>query len=262
VKPNGLLAAVIVLAAIGGGIYWTNKHKADEAKNPPKSATDSPKIISIPDDQFKEIKIAKTGGETTIVSKNGDKWSISMPKAMAADQDAVSSMVTSLASLNADRVVEEKPDNLAPFGLTTPKEQVVITKKDGKTTTLDVGDDSPVGSGVFAKLEGDPRVFVVPSYTKSNFDKTTKDLRDKRLLTFNSDKLTSLQISAKGQTYEFGKNAQNDWAVLKPKPMRADNSQVEDVIRKIKDAKMDTSVSDEDAKRLLLLSPALRRSPA
>src|SRR5262249_54730319 len=45
------------------------------------------------------------------------------------------------------------------------------------------------------------------------------------------------------------KNNQNDWQILKPKPLRADGSQVEDLIRKLKDAKMDTAVSDEDAKK-------------
>ena len=248
-KPNGLLVAVIVLAAIGGGVYWTNKHKADEAKKPVSGTSDSPKILTIPDDQFKEIKLAKKDAEPTIVSKTGDKWSITMPKALPADQDAVSQMVSSLGSLTADRVVEEKPGDYAPFGLKDPKEQIVITRKDGKTATLDVGDDSPVGSGVFAKLEGDPRVFVIPSYTKSNFDKTSKDLRDKRLLTFNSDKLTSLQLAAKGPEVEFAKNAQNDWTIVKPKPLRADGSQVDDLIRKLKDAKMDTSGSDEDARK-------------
>jgi hypothetical protein len=248
VKPNGLLVAVVILAAIGGGVYWTNKHKADEAKKP-AAATDTTKVLSIPEDQFKEIKIAKAGADPTIVAKTGDKWLLTFPKAMPADQDAVASMVTALASLNADRVVEEKPGDLAPFGLATPKEQVVITKKDGKTQTLEIGDDSPVGSGVFAKLEGDTRVFVLPTFAKTSFDKTGKDLRDKRLLTFNSDKLTSVQLTAKGGPVEFGKNAQNDWTIVKPKPMRADGSQVEDIIRKLKDAKMDTTVSDEDAKK-------------
>jgi hypothetical protein len=249
VKPNGLLAAVVVLAAIVGGIYWTNKHKADEAKKPAAAATDSAKVLSIPEDQFKEVKIAKTGAEPTVVARESGKWLLVLPKAMPADQDAVTSLVSALSSLNADRVVDEKPTDLAQFGLATPKEQIVITKKDGKTQTLDVGDDSPVGSGVFAKLEGTSQVYVIPSYTKSNFDKTSQDLRDKRLLTFNSDKLTSVDLTAKGQMVEFGKNAQNDWAIVKPKPMRADGSQVDDLVRKLKDAKMDTTISPDDAKK-------------
>ena len=84
---------------------------------------------------------------------------------------------------------------------------------------------------------------------KSSLDKSSKDLRDKRLLTFDSDKLTRVELPAKGSSVEFGKNNQNEWQILKPKPLRADGSQVEDLVRKLKDAKMDTSVSDEDAKK-------------
>ncbi len=248
-KPNGLLVAVLFLAAIVGGVYWTNKHKADEAKKPAATTTDTVKVLTIPEDQFKEVKIEKKDAAPTVIAKVSDKWALVQPKPMPADQEAVGSMITALSALNADRVVDEKPADLGPFGLTTPKEQIVITRKDGKTQTLDIGDDSPVGSGVFAKLAGDSRVFVIPTYTKTNFDKTAKDLRDKRLLTFNSDKLTNVQLTAKGQTVDFGKNAQNEWAIVKPKPMRADGSQIDDLVRKLKDAKMDTSVSDEDAKK-------------
>jgi hypothetical protein len=74
-------------------------------------------------------------------------------------------------------------------------------------------------------------------------------LRDKRLLTFDQDKLTRVDLDAKGETIEFGKNNQNDWQILKPKPLRADGSQVEELIRKLRDAKMDTSVSADDAKK-------------
>ena len=34
---------------------------------------------------------------------------------------------------------------------------------------------------------------------------------------------------------------------MKPKPQRADNGQVEDLVRKLGDARMDTSAPDEDA---------------
>src|SRR5207247_5881184 len=122
-------------------------------------------------------------------------------------------------------------------------------KKDGKTEELLVGDDTPTGGSTFVKLKNDPRVFSVSSGVKSSLDKTSKDLRDKRLLTFDSDKLTRVELQAKGQPVEFGKNNQNEWQILKPKPLRADGSQVEELIRKLKDAKMDTSVSDEDAKK-------------
>ena len=74
-------------------------------------------------------------------------------------------------------------------------------------------------------------------------DKTANDLRDKRLLTFDSEKLTRVELSSKGQPVEFGKNAKGDWVILKPRPMRADTLQVDELIRKLKDAKMDTAAA-------------------
>ena len=159
------------------------------------------------------------------------------------------SVVSTLSSLTSDRLIEDKAADLAPYGLASPSLEVVVTKKDGKTEDLLVGDDTPTGGSTFVKLKNDPRIFSVSSSVKSSLDKGSKDLRDKRLLTFDSDKLTRVELQAKGQAVEFGKNNQNEWQILKPKPLRADGSQVEELVRKLKDAKMDTSVSDEDAKK-------------
>jgi hypothetical protein len=247
-KPRGLLVAVAVLAVLGGLTYWSDKKKKAEAAKPAADA--SPKLLSIPEDQFKQIKVVKTGGDTTVLSRNdAGKWQITQPKPLPADQDSVSSLVSTLSSLGSDRLIEEKAADLAQYGLTKPTIEVTITKKDGKTETVLLGDDTPTSGGEFAMRQGDPRVFTIASFVKSSVDKTYKDLRDKRLLTFDSDKLTRVELQAKGQPVEFGKNNQNEWQILKPKPLRADSSQVEDVIRKLKDAKMDTSVSDEDAKK-------------
>jgi hypothetical protein len=248
-KLTGLLVAVVVLAALAGGVYWSNKAKEAADKAPPKDAP--PKILTITDGQFKSIRIQKAGGDATVVQKSGaNKWEITAPKPLAADQDAVGSLVTALSSVTSDRLIEDKAADLAPYGLVSPPLEVLVTEKDGKTDDLLVGDDTPTGGSAFVKLKNDPRVFSVSSGVKSSLDKSSKDLRDKRLLTFDSDKLTRVDLqTAKGTSIEFGKNNQNEWQILKPKPLRADGSQVEDLIRKLKDAKMDTSVSDEDAKK-------------
>jgi len=248
-KPRGLLAAVIVLAALGGALYWSNrKQKAEAAKPATDTAT---KILSVPEDQIKEVTLKKTGAEPTVLRKGADgKWQIAAPKPERADQDTAKTLVSSLVTLNADKVVEDKATDLSAYGLNTPTLDVTVTKKDGKSQELLVGDETPTSGGTYAKLAGDPHVYTIAGYVKTSIDKTPNDLRDKRLLTFDQDKLTRVDLQpAKGETIEFGKNNQNDWEILKPKPMRADGSQVEELIRKLKDAKMDATVSDEDAKK-------------
>jgi hypothetical protein len=246
VKPTGLLIAVALLAVVGGFIWWSNKK---QAATPEKSPTDtSTKLLTIPADQFQEIRIKKLT-ETQDLKLVDGKWRIVEPKPLAADQDSVTSMVTSLSALTADKTIDENPADLSSFGLTTPTLDITITKKDGKTAGVLVGDATPTNSGNYAKLPGSPKVYTIASYVKTGLDKSDNDLRDKRLMTFDSDKITRVVLAAKGAPVEFGKNAQNEWQILKPSPLRADATQVDSLISKLKDAKMDAIVSDEDAKK-------------
>ena len=244
-KPKGLLISVVLLAVLGGGIWWSNK---TEAKKAAKGTDTSTKILTIPDDQIQQIHIKKVTGETENLVREGGKWRITEPKPLPADQDAVASMVTSLSSLNADKVLEEKADDLKQYGLSDPTLTIQVTRKDGKTDELLVGNDTPTGSGAYAKLANDPRVFTIATFVKTGLDKRPEDLRDKRLLTFNQDKLTRVDLQAKGQTVEFGKDAQNEWQIVKPRPLRADSSAVNTLVEKLRDAKMDLTAPGDAAK--------------
>lgn len=248
-KLNGLLISAVVLLALVGGLYWSNHRKPPE---PAKSDT-PPKILTLTEADITKIDLKKKGGTEVLLAKNAaGKWEMSQPEKLPVDQEAASSMVSTLASLSSDRLVEEKGADLSQYGLNAPSLTVDITKKDGKTQQLLIGDDTPTGSGAFAKLENDPRIFTVATYSKTSIDKGPKDLRDKRLLTVETDKISRLELNVqakgKAQDVEFGRD-KDSWQILKPKPLRADGLQVEELTRKLKDAKMDTSVSDEDAKK-------------
>ncbi len=250
-KNKGLLIAVAVLVALGGAVYWSEQKKAADEKKPPVSADAPPKILTIPEDQIQGIRMEKRGGETTVLSKASGTWAITEPQATGADQDAVNGVVQNLSNLASDRLIDEKAGQLATYGLATPAEQITVTRKGGKTDTILLGDDVPTGSGTYAKLANDARVFTVATFVKTGIDKGLKDLRDKRLLHFNSDKLTGVTVAAKGGSFAFAKNAQGEWQVVKPSAMRADGQQVDDLVRKLKEAKMDVNLSETDAAAML-----------
>jgi ribosomal protein L12E/L44/L45/RPP1/RPP2 len=247
-RIRGLLVAAAVLAVLAAGVWWSNRaKKAEEGKPRPD---EPPKILSLAEDQIRRIEIRKKGVEPTVLEKNqAGNWEMTAPRPLRIDRDAVSSLTSTLSSLNSDRLIEEKAEDLAPYGLNQPAVEILVTLKDGKTHKLLIGDETPTGGGFYARLDGDPRVFTIASWNKSSLDKSWQDLRDKRLLTFDQDKLLRVELTAKGQTIEFGKNAQNEWQILKPRPLRADNFQVEELIRKLRDARMDTSVSEAEAKK-------------
>jgi hypothetical protein len=236
-KPQGLITAVGVLAILGGYAWWANRHPA-----PDTSATSTaPKILSLSADDITGIQLEKTGTDPVVLKKTGNQWQITAPQTLPADSDSMTALTTALAPLTSDRLIEEHPASLAPFGLDNPTSSVDVTTKDGKTQKLLFGSDTVAGTATYAKLESDPKVYTVASYSKSAFDKSVSDLRDKRLMTLHSDRITSVTLNAKGPAVEFNKNAAGDWQITRPKPMRADGGAVDDLVTKLKDAKMDLS---------------------
>jgi hypothetical protein len=244
-RPRGLLVALVLLAALGGALYYSNKQKAAEAAKPP--ADTPPKILALAEGDVTKV-VLKKGAYETDLQKIGDKWQITAPMPYAADQTAASQLVASAANVSSDRVVEDKASNVSAYGLNAPILEVDVTGKGGKTSKLKIGDDTPTNSGSYAMLEGDPRVFTVASYVKTGLDKSVNDLRDKRLLTFDQDKLSRVELIAKKQDIEFGRD-KDQWQIVKPKPLRADSLQIEEMLRKLKDAKMDLALSADDAKK-------------
>jgi Domain of unknown function (DUF4340) len=245
-KLRGLIISTVVLAVLVAALYWSNHHPKPE-ETTEASANTAPKILSLKEDDISKIDLKKKDAPEIVLARNNGKWQIDAPKSLGADQATVSSMLSTLSSLNSDRLVEEKASNLSQYGLSEAPFEADVTLKDNKTQKLLLGDNTPTGNGVYAKLEGDPRVFTIATYEKTNIDKSVNDLRDKRLITANQDKISKVELLAKKQDIEFGRN-KDEWQIVKPKPLRADATQVEDLVRNLTDAKMELSPSDDSKK--------------
>jgi hypothetical protein len=251
-KLGRLLIAVVALAGLSAGVYWANLREKADANKPPANAP--PKILTLQQDKINRIEFKRRDGETTTVQKDDSgKWSITAPKPLGADQGVVGTVAVTLATLTSDRVVDPNVTDLAAYGLAPAADELTLTTKDGKTTKLLVGDETPTGNEVYAKLDGDPRLFTMAGSNKASLDKSIKDLRDKRLMTFDQDKVSRVELTshpkAAAEDIEFGRVNQSEWQILKPKPMRADGFQVDNMVKRVSDATMDTNASDEDLKK-------------
>ena len=230
---------------LSGVIWWSNKKAVTPDKAPVETTT--VKLLNLPEDQIQDIEIKKRAGGTIQLKRNDSKWLIAGAEPLRADPDAVSSMLSTISSLSSDRTVEEKAGSLEPYGLTQPAIELNVTDKNKKTAKVLIGDDTPAGTAVYAAIAGDARVFALSSYKKNSFDKSTNDLRDKRLLPFDADKVSSIELTAKKQTVAFGRG-KDDWQIVKPKPFRADRSQVEELLRALREVKMDLRGSEDEKK--------------
>jgi len=247
-KGYGLLIAAIVLAALSGVLYWSN-HKKPAEPEVKVPADAPPKILALSTADITKLDIKKKNGDEVSLSKDASgKWQMAAPKGWRADQNEISSLLSSFSSLTSERLIDEKAGNLDQYGLSHPSVEIELTEKDNKSQKLLIGDNTPTADGAYVALAGDPRVFTLSNYVKNTLDKSAKDLRDKRLLTFESDKLSRVELLAKSQDIEFGRN-KDQWQIVKPKPYRADDSLVQELIRKLGDARMDLAASDDEQKK-------------
>lgn len=242
-KPRNLLVAAIVLAALSSLVWYSKRHPPSSA--PSTASSNAPKLVDIPEKEVHSIDLKKKDGTTVTLDREGGKWTITAPEPWRADQDAAASLFSSLNPVSADSVVEDKATDLAKYGLNAPSLTVTVHETTGKSDSILFGDDVPAGSLVYARVNASPKVYVVASSVKSSLDKSANDLRDKRLLTFDTNKLTRVDLLSGKSDIEFGKNNQNEWQILKPQPYRADSFQVEELLRKLSDGKMDLSGNPE-----------------
>ncbi len=224
-KLTRLIVVLVLAGALVGLIVWSNKQEA--AKQDKPAADAPPKIVSVKDSDIRQIEVDHRDGENTVVKKNdAGQWQIVLPRIMSTDQGTVGTLTGAAASISSDRVVDANATDLATYGLAPALLTLKLNTADGKTTTLLIGDESPSGS-VYAKLDGDPRLFTMSKSTREILDKSSKDLRDKRLLTFDSNLATRLELDvAKEPPIEFSRIGPLQWQVVKPKPMRADSTPV------------------------------------
>ena len=248
-KMKQLIAAAIVLAALAGTLYWSNHRKPASDSVSASSSSSTVKVISLKQDDISKLEVKIKSGDDVVLNRVGaSSWKITSPKPLMADQDPVSTILYNLSPMDGATVIDEKPTDLKQFGLAEPEAQVSATEKDGKTHTVVVGDDTPTGDSAYVMLSGDPKVYSVPKNTKTSFDKGLKDLRDKRLLPVDYDKLTSVEVSGPKVHLTFA-SQDGKWTVRNPTDMRGDTSKLENVIEKLRTATMDPSTPDREKKQ-------------
>ncbi len=243
-KANPLVIAAAVLALLGGAVYYTTENP------PPPDQEEKPALVEAELDDIQEVTIVRPSGDSvTVVRGDDDKWDFGGDIDLRADDASIGLMATNLAGLSADRLVAENIEDWRPYGLEDKGNlAVTMTPKEGDPVQIIFGNDTPTGSGVFARLgggsAGDPRLFTVYNYVKTSFEKEIFDWRDKKLLRVETDKVSRVRVQVGAKEFELGKSDAAAWQILQPAPLRADDFTAGDLARAIQNAEMTAVLSE------------------
>lgn len=245
-RGRSTLILFVLALAVGGYLYFV------ESKRPVENADAKKKVFSYEADKITQLQIKSSAGEVTSLRKGTDgAWTIVEPTSAPADRNAVSEVVTNLASLEEEREIDPNAADLKAYGLAQPGVDITFhVEGDKEPKRIQFGDKTPSSNGVYAKLPSGNRVFLVSTSLQTAADKPAFDFRDKSALTFDQTKVQSLELASAAQTIRLEKSGE-EWKIVKPLAAPADFVSVNGLIGQLQSAQM-TALKDrpEDLKDL------------
>ena len=230
------VALLVVLVGLGGYIYFYG----DTAANP----GDIQKLFTgLVSDNIETLTVKNDAGETTALKKQDGKWTMTAPfQTRASDLDA-SGIANALAGLDVSRVVDEAPTDVKDYGLDTPSIEVAFTSTDGKPSgKLLLGTKTATGGSLYARKDGETRVVLIGEFNSATFNKSTFDLRDKAIVSFDRSKVDGVDVVQPSGTFELVKK-DGTWALAKPMVARADGTGADGLVTAVESLQMKSVVA-------------------
>jgi hypothetical protein len=234
------LALLVVLAGLGAYIYFTSDREPGASGDKKEDV-----FAKLESGDVTEFTLKTSAGEATTVKKGDDGWQIVAPVTARASDSEVSTVTSTLDTLELVRVIEENATDLSPYGLDAPLVDIDFKSADGKPSGhLLLGQKTPTGANLYAMRAGEKRVFLVPAFQESSLNRSTFDLRDKTVVKFERDKVTGVDIDLAKTDIKLEKG-EGEWKLTAPVAARADFGTVEGLVGRIETAQMKSIVAED-----------------
>ena len=181
-RLTSTLILVVVLAGLGGYIYFIDAKKPLAGAD--GSTGEKEKVFTVDAAKINELRITYKG-ESTLLKKDNSGWKIVEPAPMDADPPEAIGVAPALTNVEIVRVIDENPTDLEQFGLAKPAIAVDYKAEGGASGTLKLGNKNATQGEIYALKNNDKRVFLVSSFQETSFNRTSFDLRDKKILKFD-----------------------------------------------------------------------------
>lgn len=243
---KSFLGLLLVASALGAYVYFVELERDPAAD----SATTREKVFSLTPGSIASVDITNASAETTRAVRQDAGWALTAPEPAEADTVEVSTVVSSIESLEQTRVVAEAPESLAPFGLDPARIQIAFTVAgESAPRRLLIGNKTPTGGDLYAKVEDAPAVFLIAGFLEDTFNKDPFTLREKSILKFSRDGADALTVTEGATRLALAKSG-SDWRLSAPINAAADFNTVDGLIGRLFQARMTGLVASDGSDRL------------
>lgn len=218
-EPKG---DVVHVRRLEDGVILALPADGVRALSPSEAVLRDVQVLEVPGEQVRALAVIQTGSgaaqagrssaaRTQRIARGADGWSFVEPAsaAIAPDIRLVSELVDAVTKLRAVRWVAEKDDG--SFGLEKPRLVIEfnVVESEGapvKAMAIELGAASNDGS--FARIKGDPAVFVAPRTLE---DAAGLWLHDRHALVLDAPALVRIEAAAEGGKKISAERAGDTW---------------------------------------------------
>jgi hypothetical protein len=178
---KALIIALALIALLAGGYQGARIYQEAKAKARYETAS-YPETIPLT--SFSQEKLARLEFPAegfALERKAEELWEAVPAFPGPLNQSETRSLAWSLAGIRAERIIEENPPDLSLYGLDAPAGRLIISTGDGERVELTGGGMNPTRTGYYVMVPGDPKVYLVPSYSARAIFLDPESLRDREL---------------------------------------------------------------------------------
>lgn len=218
------LLVLLVAAAVVYYVTVVRRGDTDQVLKPDPAA-ERKVLPSVSTADVKRIVVTPAAGDRLAFERVEGKpsdWRIVEPVRAPADSFQVDDLIREVTGLTSRGQVEP-----GDKGVDQPQYTVELTHgADNKTTTIKVGNRSPVGDMLYVRVGDEKQADVVSASVIDQLEKQAADYRKARLLDVTNDKINSLAIAQGDKTLRLEKSADDKWRIVEPREMPGDETQV------------------------------------
>ena len=155
-------AFVLCLGIVFGILKLTEAPETNQDEE--ETVDNSFALYEYPRDDVSEIRIENSDGDYTIVRKGLESFSITEIESLPQNETTISAATRCAASVTAEALVEENPEDLSKYGLTddlyTAKFTVSFKNDKYPQKTVYIGNSVPDNSGYYIKVDDSESVYT------------------------------------------------------------------------------------------------------
>jgi hypothetical protein len=218
-------------------------------------------LVEFERDRITRIDLESPKGAVTL-AKDKDRWTITAPQALPADQVEAGALLSRLRELRAQGFLSDDASAIARF-VPRAAVRVTLTEQGGAATTVLLA-PSPERRGgqpsAYAAVADKGPVILVEAKALDDLARSVNDLREHTLFSGVEPKdIKRLRVSTGGQTAVVERSGDADWKLVEPTKGAAKASRVDDVVYSVRALRWKDIVSPggEDAAKYGLDAPSM-----